>query len=372
MTTIHAHPHALLARQLARNRWRVRRILWPQTLVFTGLLLVLGAFVLTIAGPHVASLLGALLPALQHSTGFVVLGLAGSTALYVRSSLRDQERQFRQGVFAALPVTSSSRRAWLNRLAMARTALLALVVSGAFWVAAISANSSAPVWVLGALLLVAVLGGGLLGRLLVESAHSTDPDHGRAERLPASAWQYLSLRDWPHVPAFCAQWARSRWMGGRAAAGLMVLLLIAPQEAAAILVPIVGMMAWSWVNRIDLAHRSACVLQDLLSVSAPSGRRFVAALLPVSMGFAGLLAVWLIVVMKMAGLPGVAQVLAGMIVPAWVLTDTLQAVRWRGDPSRQVRLRFVTSTLMAVVISQAAPLLLLLPVLWWWLWRGLR
>lgn len=334
--------------------------------MLAALVLLLGAGATFVLFDRLDAFAGQAFDWLIHHEAQVVLGVALISAWRVRHVLRAEDRAHRTGPFAALPVTMASQRWWRHRLAWATTAWTLVLAAAALGVLALKV----PGRIDGLLLLVtlSVLTGGLIGRLVAGDVVLDPPRAARQATAPMAAWSRLSMPDLPHVPAFLAQAAQTRWFGGRAARGLFVFLILAPQEWAAISVPIVGMMLWFGVNLIEQGHRHVATLTELLATQPVTERRLLRALAPFDVATGLPLMMALGFVLFGLGLPFVAIALVSVLFAALCLSDLLLAIRFRHAPRQFARHRFVAFVTTLVILFEAPPLLIVLPIGWIVVW----
>jgi len=296
----------------------------------------------------------------------VALGVALLSALRVRHALRAEDRAHRSGAFAALPVSVASARWWRHRLASITTAWT--LIGAAAVLAVLALKAPGPFDGLVLLVTLSVLTGGLIGRLLVGDVVLDPPRAARQATAPVALWSRLSLPDLPHVPAFLAQAAQTRWFGGRAARGLFVFLIIAPQEWAAISVPIVGMMVWFGVNLIEQGHRHVATLSELLATQPVTDRRLLRGVIPFDIATVLPLLMLLGIVMFGLGLPIAAIVVVLIALAAICTTDLMLAIRFRHEPRRFARHRLAAFVATLLLATELPPLLIAMPIVWMFVW----
>lgn len=369
------HPELLLAQALAANRWRTRRQLWPQTLVLGAAALVLAAAVAMAAWQRAEAPAQAALAWLQGHPAVVAAMLLVLAYLRVRLALVRAEAAFRSGAFAALPVLPMAEARWRNRVAIhAGGTLVAAVVILLASLLVMARKSGFPGGIsagsLAVMPLAAMLAGTVAARWTVGAVPGPVGRRRRDAWTPRGPWFVLSRADLPHVPLFLAQSGQVAWRHGRAAAGLFVLLMIAPQEARAVVVPVIGLWLWAAVHALEQGHRHVAALCELLATQPLAARRVLAAVAPFTVAWTlGFLLV-AGTVLALAGVPLSGVLLMSLFATGLAGTDLLLAVRLCRAPRRFNRIRIVAATLAIVCLVHAPPLLLAWPLAWVLAWRG--
>lgn len=358
------HPARLLAHALAINRWRTRVQLWPQTLVLGLASVGLVVLVIVLLHDRAAGPAAILMDWIRQHAGITTALVFGMAFLSVARVLQHADDTHRSGPFAAIAVSTRATARWRDGLAIAAAARLAAGIVGGLVLASWVAGASRVPTGIAALWLVAVILGTSAARWLAPRRARRDTRRGLSARRPAGPWRLLSRADLPHVPAFLAQSGQVAWRGGGAAAGLFVLLAIAPREAAAAIVPLVGMLLWRAVHATEQAHRHVAALHALLAAQPLQAGRILVAALPFTGAWLLVFLIALAPGLVLAGLPASGVALVAVFVGALAVTDLLLAVRHRDDPRRFARSRLVAMTLAFVLVIQAPPLLLGWPLAW--------
>jgi hypothetical protein len=147
-------------------------------------------------------------------------------------------------------------------------------------------------------------------------------------------------------------------MRGRAASALATGLLLAPSEAAAIVVPITLLLLALLINALDAAHRLAGDVARLLAARPAAPRRLWRNLWPLH---ALLTAALVLAVASLLHLLGAGLGFAMLVVVALMLAasvDLLLAVVLRDAPQRLGIARTQCLILAAALASAFAPLVL--------------
>jgi hypothetical protein len=353
-----SHPLTLEDRSLAANRRRAWREAWAQSLFVGGSYAVFAMLAMAAWLRLDPDLLA---PAadwiVAHATA-LALGALVAAAWTMRRRLGADARRHAQSSHAALPVWRDAQRQRDTRLRWQFAA--GLVAAGGVLVGLLALHdASAALGVAGALrwsLLAAVLAIVFVPppRSAIAATTAASPRLAAAPRWIAA----LATHDWPHLPQWWWQRAGSSWMRGRAASALATGLLLAPSEAAAIVVPITLLLLALLINALDAAHRLAGDVARLLAARPAAPRRLWRNLWPLH---ALLTAALVLAVASLLHLLGAGLGFAMLVVVALMLAasvDLLLAVVLRDAPQRLGIARTQCLILAAALASAFAPLVL--------------
>lgn len=353
-----SHPLTLEDRSLAANRRRAWREAWAQSLFVGGSYAVFAMLAMAAWLRLDPDLLA---PAadwiVAHATA-LALGALVAAAWTMRRRLGADARRHAQSSHAALPVWRDAQRQRDTRLRWQFAA--GLVAAGGVLVGLFALHdASAALGVAGALrwsLLAAVLAIVFVPppRSAIAATTAASPRLAAAPRWIAA----LATHDWPHLPQWWWQRAGSSWMRGRAASALATGLLLAPSEAAAIVVPITLLLLALLINALDAAHRLAGDVARLLAARPAAPRRLWRNLWPLH---ALLTAALVLAVASLLHLLGAGLGFAMLVVVALMLAasvDLLLAVVLRDAPQRLGIARTQCLILAAALASAFAPLVL--------------
>jgi len=353
-----SHPLTLEDRSLAANRRRAWREAWAQSLFVGGSYAVFAMLAMAAWLRLDPDLLA---PAadwiVAHATA-LALGALVAAAWTMRRRLGADARRHAQSSHAALPVWRDAQRQRDTRLRWQFAA--GLVAAGGVLVGLFALHdASAALGVAGALrwsLLAAVLAIVFVPppRSAIAATTAASPRLAAAPRWIAA----LATHDWPHLPQWWWQRAGSSWMRGRAASALATGLLLAPSEAAAIVVPITLLLLALLINALDAAHRLAGDVARLLAARPAAPRRLWRNLWPLHalLTAALVLAVASLLHLLGAGLGFAMLVFVALMLAASV--DLLLAVVLRDAPQRLGIARTQCLILAAALASAFAPLVL--------------
>ncbi len=353
-----SHPLTLEDRSLAANRRRAWREAWAQSLFVGGSYAVFAMLAMAAWLRLDPDLLA---PAadwiVAHATA-LALGALVAAAWTMRRRLGADARRHAQSSHAALPVWRDAQRQRDTRLRWQFAA--GLVAAGGVLVGLFALHdASAALGVAGALrwsLLAAVLAIVFVPppRSAIAATTAASPRLAAAPRWIAA----LATHDLPHLPQWWWQRAGSSWMRGRAASALATGLLLAPSEAAAIVVPITLLLLALLINALDAAHRLAGDVARLLAARPAAPRRLWRNLWPLH---ALLTAALVLAVASLLHLLGAGLGFAMLVVVALMLAasvDLLLAVVLRDAPQRLGIARTQCLILAAALASAFAPLVL--------------
>ena len=353
-----SHPLTLEDRSLAANRRRAWREAWAQSLFVGGSYAVFAMLAMAAWLRLDPDLLA---PAadwiVAHATALALGALVAATWT-IRRRLGADARRHAQSSHAALPVWRDAQRQRDTRLRWQFAA--GLVAAGGVLVGLLALHdASAALGVAGALrwsLLAAVLAIVFVPppRSAIAATTAASPRLAAAPRWIAA----LATHDWPHLPQWWWQRAGSSWMRGRAASALATGLLLAPSEAAAIVVPITLLLLTLLINALDAAHRLAGDVARLLAARPAAPRRLWRNLWPLH---ALLTAALVLAVASLLHLLGAGLGFAMLVVVALMLAasvDLLLAVVLRDAPQRLGIARTQCLILAAALASAFAPLVL--------------
>ncbi len=369
------HPLTLEDHALARNRLRVRRTLWEQTVfgiaVYALLVMVALAWWLRMDAVWIAQAAESIR---RYESVLALIALAAGS-VFARLALHRDARRHYASAYAVLPIQHEMQRRRDRRLrallivrmlvaTLLGLALLALRDPPAALIAADSLRWSLIVAFLGIVLMPAPR--------WAKTLRSEQPTRARAASAPP--WLvWLSVPTLPYLPNWWWQRAGQTWMRGRAATILAVGLLLAPSEVAAFLLPVTLLLIGALVNGLDVAHRLAGDTEHLLAARPPKATVLWRALWPLHVvlttllvGFSGIV----LMALQLPVLP-VLLVLITLLIAASV--DLLLAVVLRRTPVRLTMAR-TQLVLITVAITSALPLLMPLVVcaLLWTLIHRLR
>ncbi len=356
------HPLTLEDQMLARNRGRLRRELWGQSLfvaVAYAALAMLGSLLWLRVDPAQLGRVSTMIE--RHQVALAVLALlAGVAATHAR--LVADARRHLASSHAALPIwrdmqAGRDRRlrarlmfgAWLG-FAVA-ILLLALHDRGVAWRCA-----GALRWSLAAAFLAIVFAPGANVRAVLAL------DTARRAR-PASLPRWLARMQrplLPHLPQWWWQRSASLWLRGRAAASLAIGLLLAPTDAAAILVPISVLMLMALLNALDVAHRLGSEVESALAQRPPSARVLLLALRPLHAALSLATAAFLALLLQLLQAPTALAMLVAAALLLLSAIDLRLALLLRREPHR---LTLVRTQVLLVLAATAGAMPLLLPLL---------
>ncbi|MCC6563079.1 MAG: hypothetical protein IT478_17120 [Xanthomonadales bacterium] len=356
------HPLTLEDQLLARNRGRLRRELWGQSL-FVALayaaLALLGLLLWLRVDPVQLGRISTMVE--RHQVALAVLALLAGVAATHARLVADARRHFASS-HAALPIwrdTQAARDRRLRTRLVLRAALgfalvpllLALRNPAAAW-----AMAGALRWSLAAAFLAIVFAPGANVRAVLAQ------DTARRAR-PASLPRWLGWMQrpaLPHLPQWWWQRSASLWLRGRAAASLAIGLLLAPTDAAAILVPISVLMLMALLNALDVAHRLGSEVESALAQRPPSPRVLSLALRPLHAMLSLAAATRLALLLQSLQAPAVLAVLVAAAVLLLSAIDLRLALLLRREPHR---LTLVRTQVLLVLAATAGAMPLLLPLL---------
>lgn len=358
------HPLTLEDQMLARNRSRVRRELWGQSLFVAAAhaaLALLGLLLWLRVDP--AQLQRATTMVTQHQVGMALLALlAGLAATHAR--LVADARRHLASSHAALPIwreMQSVRDRRLRARLILGTALgLALAIGllalhdlGVAWSAA-----GALRWSLAAAFLAIVFAPGANAGTVL--AHAT----ARSARM-ASLPRWLGWMQrpaLPHLPQWWWQRSASLWLRGRAATSLALGLLLAPTEATAILVPVTVLMLMALLNALDVAHRLGGEVESALAQRPPSPRLLSRALSPLHAALSLAIAAFLALLLQLLQAPALLAALVAAAVLLLSAIDLRLGLLLRREPRRLPLVRTQVLLVLAAVAAAMPPLLLPLAI----------
>lgn len=366
------HPQWRCAELLSANRWQMRRRLLGQTLFYglisIGAVLLLAWQLRMLLLPH----LDLIWRSWQAQASGIALVAAGYCWLAGKAALQRALLQFQDGPFAALPVADAEQQRWLHHLAWRRLGwhLLALAaLAGLLYSPGITA--SVRIALIGTAAL-AICVGHLLARLSVRIPGPLETARAHAVQTIGRPWVWLSAADLPHLPVLQVQFGTALWWAGRARLGLLVLVLMAPREAMAVLVPILGMALWYGASQLEAMHRSLFALHDLLAAYPLSGGRLLRAAWRAPALLMVVLASMLAALLGANGAPWPLLVATIALLAAMASIDLLWCLRFRDQPGHGQRVRLVSAVLVLIVLQQwPIGVLPLLAVLLWRASRGL-
>jgi len=356
-----AFPHPLTVEDqlLAGNRWRARRELWPQSLFLFGMYAALAAVALLFWLRVDAATVAALVVAVrQHEVDLALLTLALSAAVTRRALLVDALRQ-RAGAYAALPI-------WREMQARrdARTRALWILRAGASVVTVLvlfALRDGADAWTLTRSLVWSVFALVLAGVFVPtprRALSNLEATSARARLAVAPRWlDALSSASLPHLPQWWWQQAGQVWLRGRASTTLAVGLLLAPMEAAAILVPLTLFMLVALVSALDVAHGLAAQLTAVLAARPPQARALWRALLPLHSLLVALVVLFVAALLHLVRAPASWLLIASLGIVLVASVDLLLAIVVRRAPQRLPIAR-IQVLLIAIAIASALPPLL--------------
>lgn len=347
---------------LARNRWRVRRELWEQSLFVAAAyaaLALLGLLLWLRVDP--APLQRAAAMVAQHQVGVALLALLAGLAA-TRARLVADARRHLASSHAALPIWREMQAARDRRLrarlilgtalglALA-IGLLALHDPGVAWSAA-----GALRWSLAAAFLAIVFAPGANAGTVLAHASARS---ARMASLPR--WLgWMQRPALPHLPQWWWQRSASLWLRGRAATSLALGLLLAPTEATAILVPVTVLMLMALLNALDVAHRLGGEVESALAQRPPAPRLLSRALSPLHAALSLATAMFLALLLQLLQAPALLAALVGAAVLLLSAIDLRLGLLLRREPRRLPLVR--TQVLLVLAAVAAAMPLLLLPL----------
>lgn len=354
------HPLTLEDRLLARNRGRARRELWAQSLFVAFLYAALGGFALLLwLGVDGARVQVMVLAAERHQVALSLVALVAAV-LTTRARLRTDARRHLASAHAALPIwrdVQAGRDRRLRAQLVLRLALgfvLAVALVAVHDGAAAWAVADALRWSLVAAFLAIVLVPAADPRRLVSAG--VQP---RARAATVPRWLGgLARPALPHLPQWWWQRSASLWLRGRAATTLAVGLLLAPSDAAAILLPIVLLMLMAVLNALDVAHRLAAEVESALAARPPTPKVLLQALWPLHTTLSLAAAVLPALILLLLRAPG--SLCAGVAIGVLLLSalDLRLAVLVRRDVRR---LPIARTQVLLVLAALASALPMLLP-----------
>ena len=355
-------PLTLEDQMLPRNRGRLRRELWGQSLFVAGRMRRsrCSACCCRCAWtPRGCSPVAALVERRQVTLAVLAM-VTGVAATHAR--LVADARRHLASSHAALPIWRDMQAARDRRirsrliLSAALGFALALLLLALHDHAVAWATGDALRWSLAATFLAIVFAPGANARALL--AH-TAARSARMASLPR--WLgWMQRPALPHLPQWWWQRSASLWLRGRAATSLALGLLLAPADAAAILVPISVLMLMALLNALDVAHRLGAEVETALAQRPPTPRLLSQALRPLHAALALAIAAFLALLLQLLQAPLllVALVASGVLLLSAI--DLRLALLLR----RQVRrLTLVRTQVLLVFAAVASAMPLLLPVL---------
>jgi hypothetical protein len=359
------HPLTLEDRALTRNRWRQRRVAWGQSLF----LVVVHATLATLAvmswlqlDPR--KLVSAARWVDLHASVLALAALLGA-AWAMRRQLVADARRHAGSSHAALPIWRDVQRhrdtrlRWRFALQLTTTMLVAAALVAVHDVATAGSALDGLRWSW----LAAVLA------LVFVPAPSHRPGTA-ATSLPRIArvpnWiAVFASRTLPHLPQWWWQRAGTTWMRGRAASALAIGLLVAPSEAAALIVPVVLLMLMALINALDVAHRLAGEISMLLAERPPVTHRLWRDLMPLHTLLTMLLIAPVLALLHLLGLGVPVLLVVAVVIALAAQIDLLFALVLRHRPARIGVVRLQCIVVAAALASAFAPLLLLAAVMLW-------
>lgn len=364
------HPLTLEDRALAAHRWQARREARGQSLFLVAAYAVLAWLTLAAWLRHDAGWIASTLAWIHgHAVALAVAALVVSGWTMRRLMAADARRHARSS-HAALPIWREMQRQRDTRLRWR----FALQLSGALvcLAALVALQDVVAAWTMLDGLRWSWLAA-VLALVFVppprRSSEGIGLDPPRLARAPA--WlHWLDTPALPHLPQWWWQRAGASWMRGRAASALAFGLLVAPSEAAAIVVPVTLLMLMALANGLDIAHRLAGDVSQLLAERPPHARRIWRCLLPLHLLLALSLVSLVLALMHALGLGPLALALLAAALCLTAQIDLLLALLLRQQAARLGLVRVQCAVVAAALASAFPPLL---PVaaagLWLWLMR---
>jgi hypothetical protein len=364
------HPLTLEERLLAENRWRARRAAIGESAFLGAGYAALSLLALWAWWRLDARAFAAMAAWVEVQATSLTLAALVVTAWAIRQRLAMDARRHAHSSQAALPIWRETQRRRDTRV-RSRFALALTLGAVAAW-ALIALHDAQGATRIAAALRFALLAAWLAVVFVPAPRPGPDRLHAASARLArVPRWiEWLAARDLPHLSQWWWQRAASAWMRGRAATALGAGLLLAPSEAAAVVVPLTLLALMALVNALDAAHRLAGEVLRLLAERPPGARRLWRNLWPLQLVLAAMAALLVLGVLHLLG-AGVAVLLAtaaAILLIAQI--DFLLALVLRRRPERLPIVRLQTGLIAIAVAGAFAPLLLVGAVAGWiWLLR---
>ena len=361
------HPLTLEDRLLAGNRWRARRAALGESM-FLGAgyaaLLLLAVWAWLRLDARAVAAVAAWIDV--QATALTLAALL-ATAWAMRHRLTLDALRHARSSQAALPIWRETQRRRDVRV-RTRFALALTLAAAAAW-GLLALHDAQAATRIAAALRFALLAAWLAVVFVPAPRHGPDRMRGEQARLArVPRWiDVLARRDVPHLAQWWWQRAGSTWMRGRAATALAAGLLLAPSEAAAVVLPLALLVLMALVNALDVAHRLGGDAARLLAERPPGARRLWRNLWPLHLTLAAMLVVLVLGVLHLVGVGASALLAVGAAILLIAQIDFLLALLLRRHPERWPIVR-LQAAVVAIAVAGAFPPLLVVGAVAGWAW----